>query len=102
MNPITPEQRELARLLDTEYLRVLKEGEEVVVSGPEGVNVIKKKPSAAMLKAIQARVKELGIDTIPATGTAAGTLLDQARTLKFDGKTIPELDMEDDDAATGT
>ena len=102
-NPATDEQKNLAVLADKELLRVLEEGEEVIVSGPEGHDIIKKRPSAAMMKVILTRIEKLGIDAPAREGNAAGNLLDAARSiLKYDGKAIPSLDMEEDDAATGT
>lgn len=115
MNEATKAQTKMAELLDKAMLEVLKEGGEPIVDNEGKVQldgkgrVVRRRVSAATMNAIRARLKDLGINSVPLQGSAAGRLAQEAakQGMKFDGKPIdpfttkvPAVDMTADDAAT--
>ncbi len=92
-----PVHTEMADLLDTTLRDVLKNGQ--VVQDQEG-NPVTITPTAAMLSVVTKRLKDLGVQTVAGPNTAAGDFIQTAvRNHKF--PTLPPVDTEEDDAATG-
>jgi hypothetical protein len=102
MNTPTPVQSENAELLDKTMNTILREG--VTAIDPNTGEIVKLTPSAAMLNAIRGRIKDLGIHNQPVRGSAAGDLIKTAieKGIKFNGRPIPPIDTDADDAATGS
>lgn len=100
--PIADVQAENAEQLDRVMNDILVNGEVVVIDG----TATRTTPSAAMLNVIRSRVRDLGIQSPPHAGTAAGGLIETARKkgLSFNGRPVtgrvPPVNTIDDDAAT--
>lgn len=102
MPPVNPVVAENAELLDKAMNTILKEG--VTAVDPNTGEIVKLSPSAAMLSAIGKRLRDLGVHNNPVAGSPAGDLVKSAmeRGIKFNGRPIPPVDTDEDDAATGT
>lgn len=101
---VTQTQREMAEDLDRYLSNLIKAGGKKVQTGvtEEGYAIVETIAlSAAELQAIRARLKDLGVSSTSTPGSAAGDLRANAM-LHFKGRPIPALDIESDDAATGT
>lgn len=97
-NPI---HSETATLLDQHIHKILKQGGTKVIVGrdQEGNPIVEMIDiSASMIRAISARLKDLGIQSPAMPGTAAGNLMEAAM-LRFQGKKIPAVSTESDDAS---
>lgn len=90
-------QAEIADLLDKEMYKVLTQGEEIVISGPEGPVHEIKRPGHSMLAAIARRVRDLKILSKVEPDSAAGKLLKAATRNLKKAATGPKLVSEDDD-----
>ena len=93
----TSVQEQIAEELDKQLLDILKTGQVVIDEKGQPVKV---SPSAAMIQAINTRLKFLNVQSPITPGSAAGSLAEEAdrRGLKYTGK-LPGVS-EDDDAAT--
>ena len=95
---------DIAAGADAIILDIIKNGQ--VVQDERG-KLIRQHPSAAMMSMILKHLKDKGINTIPARGSVAEELEEEAerRGLRLTPDTpageIPPLDTEHDDAATG-
>jgi|GEM_PF-6124146 len=98
MDSANDTQKQLADSLDRVMLDILENGE--IVTNETG-EAVRKTPTAAMLRAIHARVKDIGLTPAAIPGSQADRLIRAAGTIRFNGKPIPAVDTESDDAATG-
>lgn len=106
MSNLNDTQKAVAETYDAALLDILVNGETakdeagqpIVIEG----KAVRATPTAAMMKVIRERLKDLGATAMPVIGTSTGDLVAQAqvRGMKYDGKPIPPLSTEDD-AATG-
>lgn len=99
MAPATDFQKKIADLLDAKLLDWLE-------NGKEDDNGARRDLTAAEVQCIIKRLSQLGVSAVPVSGSAAGNLVEAAKThlggLKFHGRVLPPVDTEGDDAATGT
>ena len=93
---------QILKATDAKLLEWLTVGVETV---DQHGRTVKRQVNAAEMRAILTRISQLGIGSAAGTGTSTDDLVKAASErlgLKFNGRQVPKLDEEGDDAATGT